>query len=194
MGRWELEVKAVSFDLRNSWFVICDSCFLFAQLLIISWQFFFTSGNLCDSIVINTQIYNSFLINRYDSWLMIPLPAPSNDTKVEQKWLEIEKINIFSSLEKLRTVRLLKTHKCLTNILDKTKVNYKMFREMHAPWLIRKTSLYFHKVCALRHTSALLRYNAHSLRHRYERAQFTIHFIKEIRELVPRALLSYIST
>ena len=29
---------------------------------------------------------------------------------------------------------------------------------------------------ALHHTSALLRYNARSLRHRYERAQFRIHF------------------
>ena len=37
-------------------------------------------------------------------------------------------------------------------------------------------------------------YNASSLRHRYERAQFTIHFIKEIKSLVPRALLRYIST
>ena len=36
--------------------------------------------------------------------------------------------------------------------------------------------------------------NACSLRHRYERAQFTIHFIKEIKKLVSRALLSYIST
>ena len=39
---------------------------------------------------------------------------------------------------------------------------------------------------SLRHapyvTSALLRYNARSLRHRYERAQFTIHFIKEIKK------------
>ena len=46
---------------------------------------------------------------------------------------------------------------------------------------------------ALRHTSALLRYNARRLRHRYERAHFTIHFIKEIKKLVPRALLSYVS-
>ena len=52
-----------------------------------------------------------------------------------------------------------------------------MFREMHAPWLVRTSSLYFHKARALRHTSALLRYNARSLRHRYERAQFTIHYI-----------------
>ena len=42
--------------------------------------------------------------------------------------------------------------------------------------------------------SALLRYNARSPRHRYGRAQFTIHFIKEIKKLVPRALLSYIGT
>ena len=42
--------------------------------------------------------------------------------------------------------------------------------------------------------SALLRYNARSPRHRNGRAQFTIHFIKEIKKLVPRALLSYIGT
>ena len=72
--------------------------------------------------------------------------------------------------------------------------NYKMFREMRAPWLVRTSSLYFHKACALRHTSALLRYNAHSLRHRYECAQFTIYFITEIKQLLPRALLSSIST
>ena len=50
------------------------------------------------------------------------------------------------------------------------------------------------KTRALSHKSALLRYNAQSLGHRYERAQLTIHFIKEIKKLVPRALLSYIST
>ena len=54
---------------------------------------------------------------------------------------------------------------------------------MRAPWLVRTSSLYFHKVRAFRHTSALLRYNARSLHHRYERAQFTIHFIKEIKNL-----------
>ena len=70
---------------------------------------------------------------------------------------------------------------------------YKMFREMRAPWSVRTSSLYFHKARALRHTNALLRYNARSLRHRYERAQFAIH-IKEIKKLVPRALLSSIST
>ena len=53
---------------------------------------------------------------------------------------------------------------------------------MHAPWLVRTSSLYFHKPRALRHTSALLRYNARSPRHRYERAQFKIHFIKEIKK------------
>ena len=42
--------------------------------------------------------------------------------------------------------------------------------------------------------SALLRYNARSPRHRNGRAQFTIHFIKEIKKLVPRALLSYIGS
>ena len=41
---------------------------------------------------------------------------------------------------------------------------------MRAPWLVRTSSLYFHKSRALRHTSALLRYNARSPRHRYERA------------------------
>ena len=61
---------------------------------------------------------------------------------------------------------------------------------MRAPWLIRTSSLYFHKARALRHTGALLRYNARSLCHRYERAQFTILFIKEIKKLVPRALSS----
>ena len=71
---------------------------------------------------------------------------------------------------------------------------YKMLKEVRAPWLVRTSSLYFHKARALRHTSALLRYNARSLRHWYERAQFTIYFIKEIKKLVPRALLSYIST
>ena len=65
---------------------------------------------------------------------------------------------------------------------------------MRAPWLVRTSSLYFHKARALRHTSALLRYSTCSLRHRYERAQFTIPFLKEIKKLVPRALLSYIST
>ena len=44
------------------------------------------------------------------------------------------------------------------------------------------------------HTSAPSRYNARSLSHRYERAQFTRHFIKEIKKLVPRTLLSYVST
>ena len=52
----------------------------------------------------------------------------------------------------------------------------------------------FHKARALRHTSALSRYNARSLRHQYKRAQSTIHFIKEIKKLFPRTLLSYIST
>ena len=40
--------------------------------------------------------------------------------------------------------------------------------------LVKTSSLYFPKARALRHTSALLRYNARSLRYRYERAQFTI--------------------
>ena len=69
-----------------------------------------------------------------------------------------------------------------------------MFSEKRAPLLVRTSSLYFHKARALRHTSALLRYKARSLRHRYERAQFTIHFIKEMKKIVPGALLGYIST
>ena len=116
-------------------------------------------------------------------------------------------------------------------------IYYKMFREMSAPWLVRASSLYFHKARALRHTSVntetilhffykitnergtktvftyahvkwfhgqserayylnyfIMRYNARSLRQRYERAQFTIHFTNEVKKLVPRALLSYIST
>ena len=52
---------------------------------------------------------------------------------------------------------------------------------MRAPGLVRTSSLYFHKARALRHTSALSRYNAGSVRHRYERAQFTIHSIKVIK-------------
>ena len=52
----------------------------------------------------------------------------------------------------------------------------KMFWEMRAAWLVRTSSLYFHKARTLRHTSLLLRYNARSLRHLYERTQFMIHF------------------
>ena len=52
---------------------------------------------------------------------------------------------------------------------------------MRAPWLVRTSSLCFHNARALRDTSALLRHNARSL-HRYERAQLTIHFIKEIKQ------------
>ena len=54
---------------------------------------------------------------------------------------------------------------------------------MRASWLVSTSSLYFQKERSLRHTSTLLRYNAFSLRHQYERAQFTIHFIKEIKNL-----------
>ena len=71
---------------------------------------------------------------------------------------------------------------------------YKISREMCAPWLVRKSSLYFHKARAFGLTSALLRYSARSLCRRYERTQFTIHFTKGIKKLVPQALLSYIST
>ena len=59
---------------------------------------------------------------------------------------------------------------------------HKMFGEMRAPWLVGTSSLYFHKARASRHTSALLRYNARSLHHRYERAQSTIRYIKEIKK------------
>ena len=62
---------------------------------------------------------------------------------------------------------------------------------MRAPWLVRTSSLYFHKARALRHTSALLRYNARSLRHRYERAQFTIHFIKEIKKTCSSSIAEF---
>ena len=84
-----------------------------------------------------------------------------------------------------------------TSTLTSDKLSYfiencKMFREMRAPWLARTSSSYFHKARALRH-SALLRYNAHSLRHRYERTQFTINFMKEIKKLVPRAFGSCLS-
>ena len=67
---------------------------------------------------------------------------------------------------------------------------YKMFREVCAPWLVRTRSLYFRKARALHFTSALLRYTARSLCHRNER----VHFIKELKKLVPQALLSYIGT
>ena len=66
---------------------------------------------------------------------------------------------------------------------------YKMFREVCAPWLVRTSSLYFLKARASSLTSALLRYNARSLRHRYGH----INFKKELEKLVPRALFSYIS-
>ena len=69
-----------------------------------------------------------------------------------------------------------------------------MFRETCVPWLVRISSLYLHKTSALHHTSALLRYNACSLCHRYGCLQYTVHFIKEIKRLLPQALLSYIST
>ena len=42
---------------------------------------------------------------------------------------------------------------------------------MRAPWLVRTSALYFRKARALRHTSALLRYNARNLCHQNERAQ-----------------------
>ena len=42
---------------------------------------------------------------------------------------------------------------------------------MRASWLVRTSSLYFRKARTLRHTSALLRYNARNLCHQNERAQ-----------------------
>ena len=59
---------------------------------------------------------------------------------------------------------------------------YMMFREMLELWLVRTSSLYFHKSRALHHMSALLRYSACSLHHQCERMQFTIYFIKEIKK------------
>ena len=56
------------------------------------------------------------------------------------------------------------------------------------------TSELYYKARVLRLTSALFRYSARSLRHRYERTQFTIRFIEEIEKLVPRTLFSSIST
>ena len=79
-----------------------------------------------------------------------------------------------------------------TNYMSKANNNV-VSREMCAPSSVRTTSLYFHKARTLRHTSALLRYHARSLRHRYERAQLTIHFVKEIKKLASRALLSHVS-
>ena len=49
-----------------------------------------------------------------------------------------------------------------------SRKNYKIFREIRAPWLIITSSSYFHKVRALRRTSVLSRYHARSLRHQYE--------------------------
>ena len=51
--------------------------------------------------------------------------------------------------------------------------------------------IYFHKARASRYTSALSRYNARSLRHQYQRAQFRIHFIKEIKKLVSNIVEFY---
>ena len=47
-------------------------------------------------------------------------------------------------------------------------------------WLVRTSSLYFYKAHTLHHTNALLRYT-HSLCHRYEHAQFVVHFLQEIK-------------
>ena len=55
-----------------------------------------------------------------------------------------------------------------------------MFREIRASWLVRTSSLYFNKARALRHTSALSRYNAHTIRHQDECEQFTMLFVSEL--------------
>ena len=62
---------------------------------------------------------------------------------------------------------------------------------MHAPWLVRTSSLYFHKARVLSHNSALLRYNARSLRHRSERAQFTILFIKRNKKTCSSSIVEF---
>ena len=56
---------------------------------------------------------------------------------------------------------------------------YMMFREMLELWLVRMSSLYFHKSRALHHMSVLLRYGACSLHHQCERMQFTIYLKKK---------------
>ena len=56
---------------------------------------------------------------------------------------------------------------------------YMMFREMLELWLVRMSSLYFHKSRALYHMSVLLRYGACSLHHQCERMQFTIYLKKK---------------
>ena len=88
---------------------------------------------------------------------------------------------------------VLEKHESSPRVLSCHIQYYKMFRCMRAPRLVRTSSLYFHKARALRHTRALWRYNARCVRHQYERAQLTIHFIKEITKRVPRDMLSFIS-
>ena len=93
-------------------------------------------------------------------------------------------------------------------------IYYKMFREIRRDWSKRvhyisiKHAPYVTRVHRWRNVKwfygqsergyylnyFIMRYNARSLRQRYERAQFTIHFTNEVKKLVPRALLSYIST
>ena len=51
-------------------------------------------------------------------------------------------------------------------------VYYKISREICTLWLVRTSSLYFHKARTLRHMSAVLRYNAHSLCHQYKHNTF----------------------
>ena len=64
------------------------------------------------------------------------------------------------------------------------KNTYTVYSEYSFSGIVPKErALYFHEARALRHTSALSRYNARSLRHQYEHAQFRIHFIKEIKNL-----------
>ena len=66
---------------------------------------------------------------------------------------------------------------------------YKMFREVRAPWLVRTSSLYFYKARTLSHKSAMLRYNARSLRYPSERAQFTIHFTKRNKKICSSSIV-----
>ena len=53
-----------------------------------------------------------------------------------------------------------------------------MCREMRVPWLVKMSSLYFHKARALRRTSALLRYDARSLVFNAVVAELSIHKLK----------------
>ena len=49
----------------------------------------------------------------------------------------------------------------------------------------------FPEIRALRHTSAVLRYNTRSLRHRYERAQFTILFYERNKKTCSSSIVEW---